>query len=189
MAEPIKNIDDINRLKKQILNDYSYKQYFFFILGINTGLTSAKSLALKWDDIKQHKGSKYLISTTPAGKKKKIYLNTSCVIELKKLRNLYPNDVWIFQSETKNKEGNYVAWSCNYPHVFLKRTAIKIKLNVSVGSFTLRKTFGYHALKSGNWDIEELSVYLSHYNPKRTREYICWDESPKKIKTFRPRIK
>lgn len=184
MVEPIKSIADINKIKEQILEDYSYKHYFYFILGINTGLMCLQALSLKWTDIKEKNSSKYILLKTPAGKSRKVYLNSTCVRGLRKLKRLYPHDIWLFQS----KRGKLKAWNTNRPYMFLTEIAKKLGLKVKIGTHSLRKTFGYHALKSGNWSVGELSVYLSHYNPTRTKKYICWDEPQKDTQSFKPKI-
>lgn len=183
MIEVIKNVRDINRLGQQILKDYSYKHYAYFILCVNTGLLRHKAIDLRWDDIITEKKISYIILSGKAHDEQ-VFLNNNCMSVLKKLRKIYPDEKWVFQSA---KAITPKPWSYNYAYVFLNKSAKNLKLDLNIGTHTLRKTFGYHAIKSTNWTLLELSNYFGQYSVKRTKKYIHWDKEPvKKINSFAP---
>ncbi|MCG4734451.1 hypothetical protein L0M92_12650, partial [Casaltella massiliensis] len=50
LVEPIKNIEDINKIKKY-LKSKNLRNYLIFVMGINTGIKTCQILNLKIEDI------------------------------------------------------------------------------------------------------------------------------------------
>jgi len=50
-VEPIKNMKDINRVKRFFLSKEEFRNYTIFVLGINVGLRAGDLLSLKMGDV------------------------------------------------------------------------------------------------------------------------------------------
>lgn len=94
-VQPIRDKEKIEEMKKA-LRKRSYKNYFLFVLGINTGLRISDLLNLKVDDVK--KKSHIIIEEKKTGKPKRFLINPS----LKKEIDMYvlgkPNQEYLFES-------------------------------------------------------------------------------------------
>lgn len=161
-VEPIRNIDDIDKIKKKLAQHP--RDLLLFDLGINTGLRISDILKLKVEDVKNKEHITIIEKKTK--KYKKILLRS----ELKKTINDYikgqSNDTYLFKTRYTNTPITRIQAYRIINHV-CKETFIK----ENVGTHTLRKTFGYHFYKKTK-DIALLQNILNHSSPKITLRYI-----------------
>ena len=79
-VEAIKNLNDINRLRKIMLASNDYLYALLFTYGINTGLRISDILKLKFQDIldeRKRVKSSFEVVEQKTGKKRKIVINDS----------------------------------------------------------------------------------------------------------------
>ena len=87
------------------------------------------------------------------------------------VRKTYPDDVYIFQSESNNSKSKVKAWSRSHTYNVINKIARKHGITDKIGNHTLRKTFGYHAHKSGIC-LTLLQKIFNHSMPSTTLSYI-----------------
>lgn len=82
-TDPIRNPDDIRRLKEYFLNRKKYRNYAMVALALNTSLRIGDLLHLKWDDVYNFKAGVYrghiALTEQKTGKKNRIALNREAI--------------------------------------------------------------------------------------------------------------
>lgn len=165
MVEPIRDLVTIEKIKA-ILKEWNYKYYIMFVIGINTGLRISDILKLTVEDLyekthidlreqKRNKPIRYLINSQLQKEIKK-YCDES---------NLAPDDYLIWSQKGKKKP-----LSRNYAYEILIDVAKQIGIE-SIGTHTMRKTFGYWHYKQFK-DIVVLQKIFNHSSPSVTLIYI-----------------
>lgn len=160
-VEPIRSIDDIERMKKA-LKEESERDYVLFMIGINTGMMTADILRLKVGDVK----GTHIILKNSKQKHKKIVINESL------RRTLTPYILNKSDEEylIKSRQGENRCITRQRVHTILGNAAKKCGLeNISAG--TMRKTFAYHLYKNTN-DINIVQYVLGQRSPMETVKYI-----------------
>jgi integrase len=175
-VEPIRKKSDIKKVEN-ILRAKSSRDYLLFVLGINCGLRVSDILSLNVADVK---GKTHIqINEKKTGKFKKFPINS-------KLRPL-------IEEYTKDKNADEPLFKTIFQNRLNRVSAYKIindacaaaKLNISVGTHTMRKTFGYHHYKQFR-DVAMLQMIFNHSNPRVTLKYIgiSQDEIEESYKNF-----
>ena len=196
---PLKTAKEINAMKRALQfgtgtvtgqNRNGLRNAMIFVFGINTGLRISDIVKAKVSDIED--GEWYNLVETKTHKNRHAYIgnisqdleNYIAQMELK------PSD-WLFPS--RKGEGHIEGKSF---YKDLKRAARQCEIDPNtVGTHTLRKTFGYHYIKSattpaGDPDpraLYKLQKMLNHSSPTTTLRYIgLEDESMEEdLKSFR----
>lgn len=162
-VQPIKNLRDIERMKKALADNP--RDLLLFVIGINSSLRISDILKLKVRDVR---GKDYIVTNEKkTGKVKRIKINKAIK---RAVRELLPNDAkaddWLFPSRKGNAPISRVqAWR------ILNQAAKKAGLKINFGTHTLRKTFAYHAYKNGT-DLALLMRVLNHSSQRETLRYI-----------------
>ncbi|CAH0198770.1 Tyrosine recombinase XerD [Peribacillus sp. Bi96] len=160
-VQPIKSLDKIDDMKWSLKRHCSERDYILFLLGINTGLRVSDLLSLRVKDIK----GKVKI-TVKEGRTKKpriIELNNVCH-ELTAYIDTIDSE-WLFPSRKGVKPiSNIQAYRQ------LNKAADMVDID-SVGTHTMRKTYGYWLYKR-SMDVAELQIILNHSHPEATLKYI-----------------
>nr|WP_280771042.1 site-specific integrase [Salipaludibacillus daqingensis] len=162
MVEPIREKRTIETMK-QILRNRSYRDYFMFILGLNTGLRVGDILPLKVGDVR---GKRYInIIEEKTNKPKRFPLNRD-------IRE-YTTDYTIGMSDDE-----YLFASRMTKQPIQRDRAYKILKDAAeeagaeyVGTHTMRKTFGYHFYKKYK-DASMLQKIFNHSSQSVTLKYI-----------------
>ncbi|HQI06083.1 MAG TPA: site-specific integrase [bacterium] len=168
-VDPIREISDIQKMKSVLLAS-SYRDYLFFLLGINTGLRISDILNLKVSDVR----NKYhiIIREQKTGKEKKFMLNDSLKEELDRFISSKGDDDFIFESKrTRNKPLERTR-----AYFILNRAAETAGLKIRIGTHTLRKTFGFHFYQRTK-DIALLQQLFNHSGQSVTLRYIGINQS------------
>ncbi|MBA9027532.1 tyrosine-type recombinase/integrase [Peribacillus huizhouensis] len=155
-VQPIKNKRDIQRMKKALHG----RDLLLFTIGINTALRISDLLKLRAEDFS---GEYIVLKEQKTGKAKRIKINEAV---RKSIRELAPSSGYLFPSRKGDAAiGRVQAYR------ILNAAADRAGINTEIGTHTLRKTFAYHAYKSGV-DIAVLMTVLNHASQRDTLKYI-----------------
>jgi integrase len=169
-VEPIRDVKRLDSMKK-VLRNQSKRDYLLFVMGINTGLRISDLLKMKISDVIDSDGNikRLKLKETKTGKSRSIpYADNvkKAIKEYLKEYNPLPHD-YLFKSRKgfNSPIDRKTAWR------ILKEAAETVGITEAIGTHSLRKTFGYHAYKSGT-DITLLQEILNHSAPSITLRYI-----------------
>jgi len=160
-VQPLKSKRDINRIKKSLHG----RDLLLFTVGINSSLRISDILSLRVADVT---GEYIEMVEQKTGKSKRIKINSAMKFAIKSLipEDSAPSD-WLFPSRKGNKPISRVqAWRILNDAV--DRAGIR---GIRFGTHSLRKTFAYHAYKTGV-ELPLLMRVLNHSSEKETLRYI-----------------
>lgn len=166
-VQPIRDPAKIEEVKS-LLKHSSYRDYFMFVLGINTGLRISDILPLKVKDVRnldhitlvEKKTSK----TKKKNKERKFRINKELRVEIQEYTNGMADDDYLFPSQ----KGGHIKRIRAYE--ILKEAGEHAGIG-EIGTHTLRKTFGYHFYKRYK-DVAVLQAIFGHSAPSITLRYI-----------------
>lgn len=162
-VEPIRSPEQIRDMKEYLLHR-SYRDYFLFVFGINSGLRIGDILPLRVMDVA---GATYvMIKEQKTEKKRKVRLTGTLQNEMAKyIAGLAPSD-YLFPSREGNKPiSRVMAWK------IMNDAARAVGVAGAIGTHTLRKTFGYHFYQQTK-DVAMLQQIFGHSAPSITLRYI-----------------
>lgn len=161
-VQPIRDLEKIAAMK-QVLMKQHYRNYFLFVLGINTGLRISDLLTLKVGDVKYT--SHIIINEQKTGKLKRFKINSELQHHISDFTISKDAAEYLFKSRRGNDRIHRVqAWK------ILNAAAGEVGLN-EIGTHTLRKTFGYHFYQKYK-DVAVLQQIFNHSSPAVTMRYI-----------------
>ena len=186
-AEPIKNMEDIIRISRFLVENERYRDNMLFIVGINFGLRISDLLELRFSNLitdsfafrdcfpvfekktrhtRKRKHNRYVTINNAVVDAVTLYLEHTPGVTLSD---------YLFTSESNHGAGkgeHLAAWSVNR---ILKGIARDLGLTTRVSTHTLRKTFGYHQMVMGGNTQRTLLLLqkiYGHSSPAQTLEYI-----------------
>lgn len=170
-VEPIRDQRQINAIKRY-LKGKNLRDHALFVVGINVALRISDLLSLKWGDVLNEKGNFKTLKLVEQKTKKPriIRLNKAAQKALQELLDSldrYSLDDYIF----KSREGENRPITRQQALNILKDAAEAIGVEENVGTHTLRKTWGYHAWKSG-YNPALIMETLNHSNLSVTKRYL-----------------
>ena len=158
---------------KGYLKNYSLRDYLFFVMGINMGLRLSELLHVKVEDVIEDDLVKdYYFAVD---NKHSIYMNKpvkQAINDYLENRKLSATD-YLFKSQ-----------KCSAPitrqqaYRIINKAAKEVGVPGKVGTHTLRKTFGYHAYRSGV-AVSLLQKHFNHTSPSETLRYLGIDKREK----------
>ncbi|MDM5209222.1 tyrosine-type recombinase/integrase [Cytobacillus kochii] len=160
-VQPIRSLEKLNDMKWSLKRHCSERDYILFLLGINTGLRVSDILSLKVKDIKGK--MKVIVKEGKTKKPRTIQIN-NVFNELAAYIDTV-NSEWLFPSRKGDK-----AISKIQAYRQLNKAAAMVDIE-SVGTHTMRKTFGYWFYKQTK-DVAKLQMILNHSHPSITLKYI-----------------
>lgn len=173
-------INLIHHAKTKIKRDQAYRNYIFFLSGINMAYRGEDLLQLKVRDVKngymklkEAKTGKVL----PWKLKKEFY---EILLDYIKYFDLKDND-YLFVGQKKKETRNGKTYNIIYPitkqnaNYFLKKMANYVNIESGCSLHTLRKTFGYQYILAGG-NLLTLQKMYGHDNPIVTIRYTMWDK-------------
>lgn len=171
LVEPIREPKKINAMRNY-LKGKEIRDYTLFVVEINVALRISDLLSLKWKDVLDENGKFKVLELTERKikKKRKIKLNKpskKALKELLKSLNSYNMDDYIF----KSREGENKPISRHQALNVLKDVAEAVGVKENVGTHTLRKTWCYHAWKSG-FNSALIMETFNHSNLSVTKRYL-----------------
>jgi integrase len=148
---------------KDVLMKQHYRNYFLFVLGINTGLRISDLLSLRVGDVRGK--SHIVITEQKTGKLKRFKINNELQQHISKFTIDKNTAAYLFQSRRGQDRIHRVqAWK------ILNAAAQEVGLS-EIGTHTLRKTFGYHFYQKYK-DVAVLQQIFNHSSPAVTMRYI-----------------
>lgn len=178
LVEPIKKIDDINKIK-DYLKSKNLRNYLIFVMGINTGIKTCQMLNLKINDVVDTQNNiRDFIRINDI--EYDITQNTKdAIIGYLLQNNLYENkSKYLFKS---NKGDMPIDRSHLYR--ILNEAAENCKVDISIGNETLRKTFGYHYYRQIG-DLKHLQMVLNQKSVNKLYDYLSIDNEINAHKEF-----
>lgn len=142
----------------------SYRNYFLFIMGINTGLRISDLLTLRVKDVKGK--THFIVKEQKTGKVRRFPLY-ALEEEINEYIKGMDDDDYLFPSRLnhgKQPLSRYRAWN------ILNSAGEHVGLG-EIGTHTLRKTFGYHFYQRTK-DLALLQQLFNHSAPSITLRYI-----------------
>lgn len=151
------------------------RDYILFLIGINTGLRIGDLLKFKVADVKRKK--RIIIYEGKTRKRREINL-TNIYDEIQDYIEGVDSE-WLFPSRKGDK-----AISSTQAYRQLVKAADMVDIE-SVGTHTMRKTFGYWYYKKTK-DVAQLQTILNHSHPDITLIYIgiTGEEIENELNTF-----
>lgn len=182
-TQPIRKKEDIANLKNYYLQRRQFRNYTLVTVGLNIPLRISDILKLRWCDVfdftncrlKQH----ITISEQKTGKNNSFYINRNAAEALTYWMNLSSDssnvspDSYIFEAFPQhNKPLSRIS-----AYLIIKKAADALGLE-HISCHSLRKTFGYHAWKSGVHLALITSIY-NHSSIRITRRYLGIEQEDK----------
>lgn len=186
-SEPIKSIDDINRISEYLISQQRYRDNMLFIVGINFGLRASDLRMLRFSNIINDncmfKDSfpvfeKKTRNTRTRKKNRYITINTAVVeavtLFLENTPDVRMSD-YLFRSESNRGCNLNEPLSVKSIDRILKGIASDLNITAKISTHSLRKTFGYHQMLMSNNDNRKLLLLqkiFNHSSPAQTLDYI-----------------
>lgn len=164
IVQPIRSKETIKQIK-DLLKQSNQRDYIMFNLGINTGLRISDILTLKVNDVRNK--THIEIREKKTNKSRRIVLNSNIYKELQEFTQYKQDDDYIFTSHRKDNR----PITRIQAYRVINDVAKKVNIKESIGTHTLRKTFGYHHYKQYK-DVATLQKILNHSHPLITLSYI-----------------
>lgn len=186
-SEPIKSIDDINRISDYLISNKRYRDNMLFIVGINFGLRVSDLRVLRFSNIINDNlifkesfpvFEKKTRNTRSRKKNRYITINTAVIeavtLYLENTPNVRMSD-YLFKSESNNGANKNEPLSLKSIDRILKGIAKDLGITAKISTHSLRKTFGYHQMVMSNNDSRKLLLLqkiFNHSSPAQTLDYI-----------------
>lgn len=180
-TQPIKNKDDICRLKKYFLDKKEIRNYTMITLALNTSLRIGDLLHLKWGDVYNFNTAGYkthiLLIEQKTHKKNTLPINIEAQKALESLRVTLiecREDFYIFKSRRGSNSpiGRVRAFN------IIRNACQELNIEGKISCHSLRKTFGYQAWKQGVPPALIMSIY-NHSSIEITKRYLSIDQDDK----------
>jgi integrase len=160
-VQPIRDKKQLEDMKWALKRHCGERDYILFLIGINTGLRVGDLLNLKVNDLKRKK--KVIIQE---GKTKKARtINISNIYDEVQDYIKTVESEWLFPSRKGDK-----AITPTQAYRKLNKASEFAEVE-SIGTHTMRKTFGYWFYKQTK-DVAKLQAILNHSHPSITLRYI-----------------
>jgi len=169
-VQPVRDKKKIEAMKK-ILRSSSIRDFCMFTVGINSGLRVSDLLALNISDVVDDRGKirdRISLREKKTDKLKDFPIANNArkaIKEYLETREKYDPSEPLFKSRKGGRLSRVQAWQV------LHDSAQSVGIQESIGTHTMRKTFGYHAYMSGV-DITRIQKLLNHSAPSITLAYI-----------------
>ncbi|MDX5813391.1 tyrosine-type recombinase/integrase [Bacillus cereus group sp. BfR-BA-02730] len=165
-VQPIRDVEQIKNMKWALDYHCSKRDYILFLIGINTGLRVSDLLQLKTEQIikLKRKRRKEFIVREGKTKKERIVNITSIFDEIHSYAEGLESE-WLFPSRKGDKPISKIQ-----AYRQLQKAGEWAEVE-SIGTHTMRKTFGYWFYKQTK-DIAMLQDILNHSTPQITLTYI-----------------
>ena len=185
-AEPIKSIEDIERISSYLISEGRYRDNMLFICGINFGLRISDLSQLMFGNlIDENLCFKTTLpvlerktrNTRKVRKNRYITINDAVVDAVTLFLQHTPNtklDDYMFRSESNRCTENKPMCRQSIDTI-LKGIKKELGLTIRMSSHSLRKTFGYHQMVMSGNDPRKLLLLqkmFGHSTAMQTLEYI-----------------
>lgn len=186
-SEPIRKLEDIEKISNYLLSNGRYRDYMLFIVGINFGLRVSDLrqlrfcnlinndltfketfpiLEIKTRNTRRNRHNRYITINNAVIQAVTTYLEHTPGVSL--------ND-YMFTSHSNNSLSGDEPLNRKSIYMILKGINDDLDLGIHMSTHTLRKTFGYHQMVLGNNDPRRLlllSRIFGHSSTVITMDYI-----------------
>lgn len=163
-VQPIKSKQEINELIEALgMSQNGLRDQLLFKIGISTGLRCGDLVALKVEQVKGK--SSFKIREGKTKKERTVYLNNLMADIADYIETLPKETVYLFPSR---KGDNHITTTQAYRIIAKAGDMIG---NHSIGTHTMRKTFGYTYYQATK-DVATLMEIFNHSSQKTTLRYI-----------------
>ncbi|PEE96971.1 integrase [Bacillus thuringiensis] len=166
-VQPIRSKEQIEDMKWALKRHCSERDYILFLIGINTGLRVSDLLQIQTETIvklKQKKRKEFKIKEGKT-KKERIINLTSIFNEVYSYAQTLTTSSWLFPSRKGDQPISKIQ-----VYRQLQKAGDFADIE-SIGTHTMRKTFGYWFYKQTK-DVAMLQEILNHSTPQITLKYI-----------------
>lgn len=186
-AEPIKNMEDIQRISSGLIASGRYRDNMLFIVGINFGLRVSDLRVLRFSNLINEnfmfKDSFPVFEKKTRNTRKRkmnryITINNAVIeavtLYLQNTPNVSLSD-YMFRGVSNRCGGENKPLTPKSIDRILKSFAEEFDVNVKMSTHTLRKTFCYHQMLMSHNDSRKLLLLqkmLNHSSPAQTLDYI-----------------
>lgn len=186
-SEPIKSLDDINRISKFLIENERYRDNMLFIVGINFGLRVSDLLQLRFCHLIDSNFvfrntfpilEKKTKNTRKVRRNRYITINDAVVeavmLYLRNTTDVISMNDFLFRSNSNYRVDGQPMTRCSVDRI-LKGIASDLGLTVKMSTHTLRKTFAYHQMVMSNNDPRKLLLLqkmFGHSSAAQTLDYI-----------------
>ena len=182
-SEPLRNRDDIQKIKNYLWRKGNLRDYTLFILGVNTALRIGDLLQLRWGDVMDAATGKFfnhvVLTEQKTKKQNSVMLNRSARNALKTLWDESPQvgfDSYIFQSRMKGNRPIHRTRA----YSIIREAARESHIEGVICCHSMRKTFGYHAWKTGFPPAVIMEIY-NHSSIEITKRYLSINQDDKDL--------
>ncbi|MDR1210357.1 MAG: tyrosine-type recombinase/integrase [Clostridiales bacterium] len=169
-AQPIRNKRQVRELAEYYLKLGEIRNHVLIVVGVHTALRISDLLRLTWDDVYDFTRNRVRGSVTiieqKTGKSKTIALND----RVRSALSLYAPIAKSGEYLVKSRKGRNKAISRIQAYRIIRAAAEALELE-RVSCHSLRKTFGYHAWKSGVSPAVIMKIY-NHTSLAVTQRYL-----------------
>ena len=170
VTQPIRSKSQVQELANFYLKKGQYRNYVLIVLGVHTALRISDLLCLRWSDVYDFEYRRFKKSVTLRERKTKkaktFALNKRIIQALTLLLDKAEPDAFLIENpRTKRSIGRVQAYR------IIRAASDALKFQVRVSCHSLRKTFGYHAWKSGASPAVIMEIY-NHSSFAVTRRYL-----------------
>lgn len=185
-AEPIKNLEDIDRISKYLIDNKRYRDNMLFIVGINFGLRVSDLLQLRFTQLINDDFSfkttfpileKKTRNTRKVRRNRYISINDAVMdaVTLYLQNNQCKLDDYLFRSESNRGSNQNKPMSRMSVDRILKEIGNTLHLENKMATHSLRKSFAYHQMVMSNNDPRKLLLLqkmFGHSSAAQTLDYI-----------------
>lgn len=185
-ADPIKSLDDINRISAYLVKQERWRDNMLFICGINFGLRISDLLRLRFcslidENMTFREEFPILELKTRNTRKHKrnrwLSINDAVIEAVTLFLEHVPSklDDYMFRSESPNGRTRNTPISRSAVHLILTGIQNDLGIDAHLSSHSLRKTFGYHQMAMSGNDSRKLILLqrmFGHSSITQTMEYI-----------------
>lgn len=185
-SEPIKSIDDINRISQYLITNERYRDNMLFIVGINFGLRISDLLQLRFahliDDDFSFKTTfpileKKTKNTRKVKRNRYISINNAVMdaVTMYLQHSQCKLDDYMFRSESNRGSNQNEPLSRQSADRILKEIGEELGLDIKIATHSLRKSFAYHQMLMSNNDPRKLLLLqkmFGHSSAAQTLDYI-----------------
>lgn len=185
-SEPIKNIEDINRISAYLITNNRYRDNMLFIVGINFGLRVSDLVKLRFAHLIDENNNfrrtfpileKKTRNTRKNRKNRYITINDAVMdaVVLYLQHNPSNLDDYMFKSESNHGCNSGKPLDRKSVDRILKGIAEDLNINAKIATHSLRKTFGYHQMVMSGNDPRKLLLLqkmFGHSTSAQTLDYI-----------------
>lgn len=165
-VQPFRDLNDIEKMKKALNQGQNGKRnILLFIMGINLNLRISDLLTLTVADVKNQTHIEIVEQKT--GKPRLTFINETIQNLIKPfIKGKKPTD-YLFSS----RQGKNVPLTRQMVEYTLSKAAVECGITYRVGCHSMRKTWGYHAWKSGV-HLAVIQTAFNHSKLETTYKYL-----------------